>query len=369
MSLKLRSSWRRAALQIGAFSAGVLVFSACSTFAAPPYDGPPRDDHDGKRFKNPEPMEEKGFGDFLRWMRTRDREPWLGPKNREYTYAKAPPTQVGDGELRVTFINHATLLVQIDGVNILTDPVFSKRVGPRPYLGVKRKRPPGIRFEDLPPIDVVVVSHNHYDHFDVPTLRRLADAHQPLILVGLGSKGILDGKDVSRVEELGWGDRRRVTEGHVIHRTAAQHFSSRGLTDRDTNQWGAFVFESPHGSVYFAGDTGWGSHFEEAGEHFDPIRLAILPIGAYLPRWFMAPVHISPQEAVDAHEALKAQTSVAMHFGTFQLADDGEFNPPVRLKRTLLERERSHEFWVLGFGEGRDVPPLKGDERGSSSAE
>lgn len=345
-------------MKLAAFATGFLLLGACSTFSAPPYDGPPREDFDGKRFLNPEPGGEKGFRDFLRWTATREPEPWLASIWREYTYGPPPPQRVEEGALRVTFVNHATMLIQLDGLNILTDPVWSERVGPTSFLGVKRVRPPGIAYEDLPPIDVVIISHNHYDHFDVPTLRRLGRDHQPLILVGLGSGGILEHHGIRGGEELGWSEERRITEHVSIHRTPAQHFSSRGLRDRDTNQWGSYVITSPHGPVYFAGDTGWGSHFEKAAEDFGPMRLAILPIGAYLPRWFMAPVHISPEEALAAHDALRAGTSVAMHYGTFRLADDGEFNPPVRLKRALNEREDAPRFWVLGFGEGREVPPL-----------
>ncbi|MFU8805336.1 MAG: MBL fold metallo-hydrolase [Bradymonadaceae bacterium] len=350
---------KKTLLDLAAITVGFFLVGACSTFSAPPYEGPSRDDFDGKRFKNNDEVEQKGFGDFLKFLFTREAEPWLKSDDREYTYGPPPPERVKAGDLRVTFVNHATMLVQLDELNVLTDPVWSERVGPTPYLGVKRVRPPGIDYADLPPIDVVIISHNHYDHFDIPTLRRLANDHQPLILVGLGSKGILEHHGVPGGEELGWGDERIITSELSIHRTPARHFAGRGLTDRDTNQWGSYVISSPHGSVYFAGDTGWGDHFQKTGEEFAPLRLAILPLGAYLPRWFMAPVHISPEEALGAHDVLGAQTSVGMHFGTFKLADDGEFNPPVRLKRALLARDALPHFWVLGFGEGRDVPALE----------
>ncbi|MBA2664404.1 MAG: MBL fold metallo-hydrolase [Bradymonadaceae bacterium] len=348
---------RRLAFALVGLVAGALLLKGCSTFASPIYEAPPSEHFDGRQFINPDPIDDKGFFDFLRWVSTRKPGYWSdwtdaqpGPK---------PPERVGMGELRVTFVNHATTLVQVDGLNILTDPVWSMRVGPRPYLGIKRRRPPGIRFEDLPPIDAVLISHNHYDHLDIPTLERLAQAHNPKIFVGLGTNALLECHGLTNGQDLAWGQAEQLGPETTIVRVPAQHFTNLGLTDRNNSQWGGFVITSPAGSVYFAGDTGWGSHFEEIGEQYAPIRLAILPIGAFRPQWFMAPVHISPDEAVDAHEALGAQTIVAMHFGTFALADDGQFEPPIRLDLSAAKRYPVlPRFWVLDFGEGRDVPGI-----------
>jgi L-ascorbate metabolism protein UlaG (beta-lactamase superfamily) len=260
--------------------------------------------------------------------------------------------RIDDGRLRVTFVNHATTLVQMDGVNILTDPIWSERCSPVSWAGPKRHRAPGIRFEDLPPIDAVIVSHNHYDHLDIPTLRRL---HASRIVTSLGNAALMAKHGVAGARDLDWWQSFDLNDRVRITSVPAQHFCARALSDRNNTLWGGFVISGPSGNVYFAGDTGWGKHFGEIAERFGSVRLALLPIGAYLPRWFMKPAHISPAEAVDAHLALRAGTSMAMHFGTFQLGDDGEFQPVEDLQRALAERG-SPRFWVLGQGEGRDVP-------------
>ncbi len=309
--------------------------------AAPRYRGPRSDHFDGKRFHN----QQSGWqseGSFLKWMMNRRRGVW-----RQWVDAppgSAPERRVDGGRLRLTVVNHATTLIQIDGVNILTDPIWSERCSPVSFAGPKRHRPPGIRFEDLPPIDLVLVSHNHYDHLDLPTLRRLGVP----ILTPLGNGALMD-----RARELDWW--QSVTVGSLtITSVPAQHFSARGLSDRNACLWGGFVISGPSGNVYFAGDTGWGKHFSEIAQRFGPIRLALLPIGAYLPRWFMKPAHIHPAEAVDAHLALGARTSVPMHYGTFELGDDGELEPVEDLRRAIASKHVTG-FEILEFGSGVDV--------------
>ncbi|HEU4521778.1 MAG TPA: MBL fold metallo-hydrolase, partial [Thermoanaerobaculia bacterium] len=308
---------------------------------------------------------------------TAERGPW-----REWVDdppGPPPPARVNDGRLRVTFVNHATTLIQMDGVNILTDPIWSERCSPVSWAGPKRHRPPGIRFEDLPPIDAVLISHNHYDHLDLPTLRRLlanhGDPESPgaltrrsappspahagegtLLLVShLGNGALLAKHGIDEARELDWWQELPLANGVRVTSVPAQHFSARAISDRDANLWGGFVISGPSGNVYFAGDTGWGRHFAEIGQRFSPIRLALLPIGAYLPRWFMKPAHISPAEAVDAHLALGASTSIPIHFGTFALGDDGEMKPIVDL-RAAIAAKGNPNFPILGFGEGRDIP-------------
>jgi L-ascorbate metabolism protein UlaG (beta-lactamase superfamily) len=264
---------------------------------------------------------------------------------------------VAEGTLRVTFVNHATVLLQMDGVNILTDPVWSERVSPVSFAGPRRHRPPGLRFEDLPPIDAVLVSHNHYDHMDLATLRQLAGAHRPPVFTGLGNTKFLTRQDVPGARDLDWWESAPLGAGVTVTAVPARHFSTRGFIDRDRTLWCGYVVEGPSGSVYFAGDTGWGSHFEKIGRRFPNLRLALLPIGAYRPRWFMAPAHIDPEDAVRAHETLGAATSIAIHFGTFAQADDGETEPIEELRAALARRLGSKpRFLLLDNGESVDVP-------------
>jgi L-ascorbate metabolism protein UlaG (beta-lactamase superfamily) len=259
--------------------------------------------------------------------------------------------------MRVTFVNHATALIQAEGLNVLTDPIWSDRCSPVSFAGPKRVIPPGLRYEQLPAIDVVLISHNQYDHLDLPTLRRLAAEHRPRVLVPLGNRRLLDRAGVGGAEELGWWQSVGVGDAVQIAAVPAQHFSGRGLFDRDRALWAGFVLAGPAGPVYFAGDTGFGPHFEEIRNRFGPPRLALLPIGAYRPEWFMSRVHASPDEALRAHRILGAGTSVGIHFGTFRLADDGQDEAPARIETLVSESaEPRPRFWILGFGEGRDVP-------------
>ena len=293
-------------------------------FAAPKYRGPRSDHFDGRRFLNLKPTRHASFFDLMRWLLNRDHGPW--EKWREI--APSVPPKRSDA-LRVTWVNHATFLIQVANVNILTDPIWSKRCSPVQWAGPRRRHAPGIRFEDLPPIDAVLISHNHYDHLDVGTLRRLPRAQT---FVALGNAAFVKG-----ATDLDWWQSAPIANGVRVTCVPAQHFSSRGITDRDANLWCGFVLETPRGAVYFAGDTGWGPHFGMIRERFGPMRLALLPIGAYRPEWFMCPVHISPRDAVRAAEMLEAEVSVPMHYYTFDLGDDGQDEPADVLRSCLGE--------------------------------
>jgi L-ascorbate metabolism protein UlaG (beta-lactamase superfamily) len=213
---------------------------------------------------------------------------------------------------RVTWVGHATVLIQADGLNLLTDPVWSPAAGPLGQLGPRRGTPPGVALADLPRIDVILLSHNHYDHMDIPTLRALYRRDRPTIVTPLGNGAYLEKRGISGSVELDWEGVWTHPSGARIRVTEARHFSSRGLFDRDRNLWGALIAELPSGTLYFAGDTGYGPHFAEAAERHGPFRLALLPIGAFLPRWMMRPVHVDPAEAVQAHLDLRAERSLAM---------------------------------------------------------
>lgn len=305
---------------ITAAAAALGVAAERAWIANPPYRGAVSDHFDGSRFHN----HQAGWqteGSFLKWQLTKTMGAW-----REWVDeapGPRPERRVDGGRVRVTWVNHATLLVQMDGLNILTDPIWSERCSPVTFTGPKRHRAPGLRFEDLPPIDVVLVSHNHYDHMDLATLRRL---HAPIV-VPLGNTALLMRRGVGGSRDLDWWESTRVSDRVTVTAVPGQHFSARGLTDRNAALWCGFVISGPSGHVYFAGDTGWGKHFAEIAERFGPMRLAMLPIGAYEPRWFMKPAHISPAEAVDAHLILRAKTSIGMHWGTFRLSDEGEMDP------------------------------------------
>lgn len=331
-----------------------LGLSACCAFSAPAHDGPVSDHFDGATFHNREPFEHGSIAEVVRFLSTREPGPW--PEWVDAAPGPAPPERVAFGDARVTFIGHATMLVQVDGVNVLADPIWSNRSSPVGFVGPHRVRAPGLRFRDLPPIDAVIVSHNHYDHMDLPTLVSLERAHDPVFVVPLGSKRLLAANGIHRTVELDWWQLTQV--GRLrIHAVPAQHFSSRGVCDRNKVLWAGYVLDGSGGPIYFAGDTGWGPHFEQIRARFGRPRLAILPIGAYLPRWFMKPIHIDPREAAMAHQVLGAHTSVGMHFDTFALADEARGQAPKDLRRATRELGIDDgDFWVLDFGEGRAVP-------------
>lgn len=342
--------------------AGALaLFGLGGCFAAPAYEGPTSDHFDGERFFNLQRTPPKTSADFWKWVFTRDAAKWPEWVDFEPT---VPPQRVEGDALRVTFVNHATVLLQTHGLNILTDPVWSERTSPLSWAGPRRHTPPGIRFEDLPPIDVVLVSHNHYDHLDLETLKALAGAHGPRIYLPLGNNALLVEEGIPGGKDLDWWDEVELPRGMKLHLVPVHHWSGRGLSDRYKTLWGGFVLETPGGVIYFAGDTGWGPHFAEVAERFGPPRLALLPIGAYLPRWFMSSNHVSPAEAVLAHKVLGSRQSLAVHWGTFQLSDEGMTAPKEALYEALAKEGLPVEvFWALRPGAFREVPqaPEKGN--------
>lgn len=307
---------------------------------------------DGKRFRNPVPRR-NGLGGLLRWQLSRRRGEWRAAQE----VAARPLPVTSSEELRVTFINHSTFLVQIAGINILTDPIWAKRASPLSWAGPRRYVPPGVAFEDLPPIDLVLISHDHYDHLDLPTLKRLEANHRPTIYVGVNNVKLLEQNGIFGAVELDWWQEATARTDLLITAVPAQHFSGRSLFDRDRRLWCGFILQAGSRTVYFAGDTGSGPHFAQIAKKFPKIDLAILPIGAYRPRWFMGEVHLAPEQALEAHLLLGARVSVASHFGTFELADDGQCEPVVELREVLSSTDlRATEFWVMSPGEGRNVP-------------
>ena len=222
------------------------------------------------------------------------------------------------GSAVVTFIGHSTFLIQTAAGNILTDPMSSQRAGPLNLLGPRRVRQPPVRFDDLPPISTILLSHNHYDHCDLRTLRMLADRFDPIVVTPLGNAALVRSAGIRRVEELDWWQSAKTCAWPIVL-TPARHFSARTPLDRNRALWGGFMLTAGRARVFFAGDSGYAPLFRDIRQRPGPIGLALLPIGAYEPRWFMQAVHMNPAEAVQAHLDLEAAESIGMHFGTFQL--------------------------------------------------
>ncbi len=320
------------------------------------YQGPLSDHFDGTRFFLKGVTRDKTREELWRWRTRGKRARWPQHAPGGFDF---PPERVQGGALRVSFIGHASVLIQTQGLNILIDPVWSKRASPVAFAGPKRVNAPGIALENLPPLDAVLVSHNHYDHMDLATLSKLAKAHAPRVLVPLGNDAILRRHDPHIVAEAhDWGARVPLSGVCAVHFLPANHWSARTLSDRRMALWCAFVIETPAGSIYHIADTGWGNGaiFSDARMRFPDLRLAILPIGAYEPRWFMSDNHIDPEEAVRIFQMCGARHAMAHHWGTFQLTDEPLDEPPRRLRQALeaagVARDR---FRALKPGEAWEV--------------
>jgi L-ascorbate metabolism protein UlaG (beta-lactamase superfamily) len=306
-----------------------------------------RSDHfDGRRFFNPTGLQAQPVSAVQRMLLER-RTPW--PAHVDVS-PRRPPA-LDRAVAVVTFIGHATFLIQTAAGNILTDPTYSERAGPLNIAGPRRVRQPAVPFDDLPPISVVLLSHNHYDHCDLRTLGELARRFDPLVVTPLGNGALVRSAGIRRVEELDWWQ-GATTTALPVTLTPAQHFSARGPFDRNRALWGGFMLMAGARRVYFAGDTAYAPVFREVRQRFGPIDLALLPIGAYEPRWFMQPVHMNPAEAVEAHMDLGATESLGMHFGTFQLTTEGIDAPLHALDEARrVKGILSSQFRTLDFGE------------------
>lgn len=277
------------------------------------------------RFRNLGGVRPPGLGALLRWQLARAQGAW--PAAVPALEPAALPAAVGPSEVAVTLVNHATFLLQFNGLNVLTDPIWSERCSPVPWAGPRRVHPPGLPLAALPPIDVILISHNHYDHLDLATLAALQARHRPRVVTGLGQRGLLAAAGITAPVELDWWGEHALGDGYTVTFTPAQHFSARGLFDRDLSLWGGFALRAPAGAVFFAGDSGYAPLFREIGARLGPFAVAFLPIGAFRPRWFMSALHCDPEEAVRIHREVRARRSLAMHFGCFPLADDGYHEP------------------------------------------
>jgi len=251
----------------------------------------------------------------------------------------------------ITFIGHSTFLIQTATGNILTDPMYSERASPISVIGPRRVRPPAVALDDLPPISTVLLSHNHYDHCDLRTLSMLARRFNPVVVTPLGNAALVRSSGLRRVEELDWWQEAKASALPIML-TPAQHFSARNPFDRNRALWGGFMLRAGGARIYFAGDTAYGSFFRDVRLRLGSIDLALLPIGAYEPRWFMQSVHMNPAEAVQAHLDLEASESIGTHFGTFQLTTEGIDEPLRALEEARRVRNiPQSRFRTLGFGE------------------
>ena len=312
-----------------------------------------RSDHfDGKRFFNPSLANGRSISAAPK-MLAEPRSPW--PTSIP-VQQRTPQRHVESAWATITFIGHSTFLIQTATASILTDPVFSERASPLSFIGPRRVRRAAVSIDDLPAVDIVLLSHNHYDHCDLSSLKKIRRRFDPLLITPLHNGRLARTAGFRRVEELDWWE-RATTARVPITVAPAQHFSARTPFDRNHALWGSFIVEVGDRRLFFAGDSGYASHFAEIRERFGAIDLALLPIGAYEPRWFMKDIHMNPDEAVQAHLDLAAVRSVGMHFGTFRLTTEAIDEPTRALDRAKRDRGLDHDaFATLDFGESMQLP-------------
>jgi len=330
----------------------VLLTQCCSA----PLPDPDKPHHTKDGFTNIHSSDEPGFLDFLkwRWQRLWKKTPRIG--DYRFPLAKNDPAFLRSNREKttLTWIGHATVFLQVGGKNILTDPHFSERASPFQWIGPRRVVPPGVALDKLPGIDIVVISHDHYDSLDKGSIKRLYERNggtSTRFFVPLGLKDWFADLGISNVVELDWWDSH--DEGGLkIAAVPVHHWSKRGLISQNKTLWAGWVIGSANFRFFFCGDTAYKPLFKEIGSRLGPFDLSAIPIGAYEPRWFMRHHHISPEEAVQIHLDLRSRTSVAIHWGTFILTDEPLDEPPLRLERALEEKGVPGEaFLVLAHGQ------------------
>ncbi len=360
---------------IPAMVAGLLALSGCASVNA--QYNPAKPHHTADGFKNNYTASvTKSRSDFFTWQYQRlvdglpkapqTATPVVAP-NLAFIQSNAKANAM---QPAITWVGHATMLVQANGLNVLTDPIFSERASPIQSVGPKRAQAPGLSMEQLPPIDVVLISHNHYDHLDKYSALALSNrdnqvSGSPLFIVPLGVKAWFDDLGIKNVKELDWWDAVDV-KGVEFNFTPVQHWSARGLGDRSQTLWGGWAVLGAQTHWYFSGDTGYSQDFADTQKRFadrqTPARgggfdLALIAVGAYEPRWFMKEQHVNPAEAVQIHQDLKAKRSVGVHWGTFSLTDEPLDQPPKDLALALKERRLAADaFTVMAIGETRVLP-------------
>ncbi|MBR0553363.1 MBL fold metallo-hydrolase [Stakelama marina] len=373
------AGWGRRAVRIGAGLLLWLVVALCLTIVIVPrfldrvyYRGPVSDHFDGQRFFNPDgddsvrpPGGGSRAGFILRYLTGRDGRPaW--PRHVTVEQSR-PARRVGDGRMVATWVGHATVLVQADGMNILTDPIWSDNAGPF-GLGPTRVARPGIRFDDLPRIDLVLLSHNHYDHLDLETLKRLWRRYRPQIVTSLGNDAILRSAGIE-AQAFDWGQStpvRRPCRGAdgctgkaFVTVTRNHHWDSRWFADRNRALWSSFVVHLPGGNLFFGGDTGFGDgKWADSAAALGPVRLALIPIGAFrfVPGQMASGSHVGPADAVRIFERLRAAHAIGIHWGTFRLSWEGYDTPPRMLKLAARCAHIGNAFSTVAIGRGVNIP-------------
>ena len=307
---------------------------------------PKTEHYDGERFYNIDPLAniKKGLLTVLQWQITGSPKEW--PQSVENKIKPNFPQKIEDNEAHVTFVNHSTAVIQTTGLTILTDPIFSERASPLSFAGPKRVRKSGVSIDELPKIDFVIISHNHYDHLDVDSLVTLKNKFDPTFIVPLANAALLEDYGITKIVELDWWQTHTVNENNKIYLVPVQHWSARTPFDAFKALWGAYVIEAGKKKIYFAGDTGYNNHFVDTFKKFGAMDVSLIPIGAYEPRWFMKIQHINPEEAVFAHMDLKSKKSIGIHFETFQLTDEGFLDPRQDLKKSLESLKINPESFI-----------------------
>lgn len=350
--------------------AAMLLLMACRTSGSaaqttgPAASGPmetapmSKKHHTKSGFRNNYPHDRHGAADFLRFLG----EFRNAPAPRQFPMASNDPAflRANRSDRTITWIGHDSFLLQINGLNLLTDPHFTERASPLGWVGPARMMPPGLALEQLPHIDAVLISHNHYDHLDegsVLALNRRQAGKPPRYYVPLGVKAWFAARDIDDVVELDWWQRNDFM-GASFHALPVQHFSGRGPLDRNATLWAAWAVEWPDFRLFFAGDSGYSRDFADIGARFDGFDLALIPIGAYDPRWFMRAMHVDPEEAVLIHRDVKSRRSIGMHWGTFVLTTEDPTEPPRRLEKAVQSAGLSPQaFTVMQHGETRVLEP------------
>jgi len=320
------------------------VISGCQTGY---YRGPISDHFDGEKFYYPGEKDKKHSIVFFTIWKAILQNPW--PKQLpEIRYATLPHYTQG---IKVIFVNHSTVLMQSKQVNFLMDPIYSYRASPFAWFGPARFKKPGIEFIELPKIDVVLISHNHYDHLDLPTLKRLNKTFSPLFIVPLGNKILLNQNGIDNVVELDWWQQKKFKDATITF-LPAHHSAQRWLTDRNRTLWGSFGIQVANKKIYFAGDTAYANHFKLIRQRWGKPDFSFIPIGAYEPREILKPYHLNPQEAVKSHLELGSHASMGIHWGTFQMSAEPIEKPVIDLEAARKEfHVAEKDFFVIREGE------------------